>query len=156
MSNAFRDLAKRREQTLPPPPSDRCHADNCPCVGSMSLEGGKFCCAAHAFSPSDRWPAITGKLRDNQWLIAFTDDIARIERERNAKVPDWRAYAAQFWTGIDDYCLPDAQEEFLPYQNRMRGELLYRCGLMKRPAPRLPKPATSRGNAAGFLGRTVA
>jgi hypothetical protein len=151
MSNAFRELAKQR----PPQEPDRnpvgCWASHCPCRGSVSLEGGKFLCSAHACVPSDKWPAVTEKLHQHSWLIELIDDIQRMDHERDAKLPDWRVYATKFWEGTDEHCIPDPKEDAIPYQNRLRGELLYRCGLAKRPSPRLPQIPKKRGNAASFL-----
>lgn len=146
---------KQRTSEAAKPPEDptKCYAQHCPCKASMSLEGGRFVCTAHAFAPSDQWPAITEKLNEFRWLIAFIDDIRLMDQTRLKNMPTWREFATHFWTGQDSYCIPHAEEEALPYQNRMRGELLYRCGQMKRPAPRLPQPVKVRGNAARYLGR---
>lgn len=134
----------------------RCYANGCPCRASMSLEGGKWMCGAHAFAAADAWPAITEKLCVNSWLVGFMNDLHRIDQTTGKDVPSWREYATKFWTGQDDYCIPHAKEDCLPYQNRMRGELLYRCGLAKRPAPRLAQEPKGRGNAAGLLARRAA
>lgn len=124
------------------PESDlRCHAHGCPCRGTISLEGGKFCCAGHALIPSDKWQAATRSLNDHRWLIEFTDEI----REMEFAHQDWRGFSVQFWTNQDEYCIPDPLENAVPYRNRMRGELLHRCGLGKRPAPRLPQPVKPAG-----------
>lgn len=129
----------------PPEFSNRCHASGCPCRGTISMEGGHFLCSAHAFIPADQWPRVTQKLREHEWLIAFIGDMQRMDRH----CEDWRGFAVQFWHNQDDYCKPDSRENAIPYQNRMRAELLYRCGLVKRPAVRLPQPLIKRfGNAA--------
>lgn len=148
-----------RKRMQPPPQPERdpsaCVALGCPCRGSVSLEGGGFTCTAHSSVPADRWPMVTERLRDHLWLIEFIDTIAQMDRVIDKNAPSWRDFAQQFWTGTDDYCLPDDREGFVPYSNRMRGELLYRCGLMKnRPAPRLPQvPIGLRfGNAGGLVG----
>lgn len=157
MSNAFRELAKQRQQPeMPQRNPALCYADHCPCMGSVSLEGGHFTCTAHACVPADQWPRVTESLHTHRWLIALIDDLADVERRREKDGPGWREYATKFWTGTDDHCLPDAKEEMLPYQNRMRGELLWRCKLGKRPAPRLPQVLKARGNAASFLNRGAA
>lgn len=150
MSNAFRELAKQRQQE-PERDLSRCFADGCPCRGSMSLEGGRWTCTAHAFAPSEGWPRITAKLRDHAWLLAFMDDIQRMDKATDLKA--WRAFATQFWAGQDDFCIPHEREEAGPYVYRMRGELLYRCGLSRRPVPRIPEPVKSRGNASRFAWR---
>jgi hypothetical protein len=155
MSNAFRELAKQRPAPELPADNGKCRAENCPCLGSMSLEGGRFVCVAHAFAKPDDWPELTHKLNHYSWLIAFIDDLPRVENKRKRGEPGWREYATQFWTGVDPECLPHAQEQMLPYQNRMRGELLYRCGQSKRPEARIPKPIKSRGNAAALLGKSA-
>lgn len=151
---SYGNIKKRTQEAAQPVETIRqgCYASNCPCRGSISQEGGHFLCSAHAFIPADRWPGVTEKLRNHDWLIAFIDDIQRMDRMSE----DWRRFAVQFWTNQDEACLPDVEEQAIPYQNRMRGELLYRCGLLKRPAVRLPQPITSRGNAADSLSRRAA
>ena len=153
MSNAFRELAKQRPQQEPEKNTGKCHADHCPCMGSVSFDGGRFCCSAHAFSVSDKWPAITEKLHEFRWLIAFTDDIQRMDQSQGKGAPIWRDYAAKFWGGVDEHCMPHPKEDCLPYQIRMRKELLYRLGQIKRPEPRIPEPVKSRGNAGRLLHR---
>lgn len=133
---------KITEQAKPEPQVNLgCYATGCPCRATMSVEGGRWCCLAHATQHSDRWPAITQKLREHVWLIEFIDEIKTMHR----RLEDWRGFAVQFWDGEDKACKPDPKEEFAPYENRMRGELLHRCGLMKRPALRLPKPVKPGG-----------
>lgn len=156
MSNAFRQLASQRPPSEPERQSTNCHANHCPCRGTVSFDGGRFCCGAHAFAKQDDWPRITEKLHELKWLVAFTDDIQRIDQNPGKDTPDWREYATNFWSGQDDYCIPDPKEDCLPYQNRMRGELLYRLGQTKRPAPRIPEPVKSRGNAGALVGRRAA
>lgn len=156
MSNAFRELAKQRPPSEPTHNPTGCWASNCPCRGSISLEGGHFVCSAHSAVPSDKWPRLTEKLREHDWLIAFTDDIARMDRAPEKDAPSWREFAMKFWEGQDDYCQPNPKEGALPYQLRMRSELLYRCGLSKRPAPRLPQIPKVRGNAAAFIQKEAA
>jgi hypothetical protein len=113
-------------------------------------------CAAHAFAPSDKWPRVTEKLHEHSWLIAFMDDIQRIDTLRDSKAPNWREYATSFWTGQDDYCLPHEKEEAAMYLLRMRAELQYRCGLGRRPVVRIPEPVKSRGNVDKFAWRKAA
>lgn len=154
--SVFRELAKQRQAEEPAEDTTRCHAEHCPCRATVNLSGGRWTCGAHAFAKVETWPLITERLREHAWLIGFIDDVQRIEQERNSKALDWRAYATKFWTGIDEHCLPDPKEDCIPYQNRMRGELLYRIGQTKRPAPRLPQPPKMRGNVGELLGRKAA
>jgi hypothetical protein len=130
----------------------RCAANGCPCRGSVSFDGGRWACTAHAFSFPDHWPRITEKLREHDWLVAFMDDVAGMDRAGG----DWRAFAAQFWANQDQHCMPDKVESAATYGYRMRGELLYRCGLGKRPPVKHPKPVKVRGNAASFVKREAA
>lgn len=144
---SYGDLKKRTAQVHEPEFQAGCHAHGCPCRGTLSVEGGKWVCAAHAFIPADRWQDATRKLREHDWLIAFTDDVQRMDQTHQ----DWRAYATQFWVNQDEFCIPDAKENAGPYGFRMRGELLFRCGLGKRPSPRIPKEIKRRGNAAAYM-----
>lgn len=133
-----------------------CWASHCPCRGSVSLEGGHFTCSAHAAVPADQWPRVTEKLRDHDWLIAFTDDLARMDRAPEKDSPSWRDFATQFWQDQAPHCVPHPQEGALPYQLRMRDELMHRCGLAKnRPVPRLPQVPKVKGNAARYAGSAV-
>jgi hypothetical protein len=150
--SGYGSLRKRMQQTQQEPERDpgACVALGCPCKGSVSMEGGGFTCTAHGAIPSDRWPMVSERLREHRWLIEFIDEMRKMDAEHG----DWRGFAVQFWTE-DQYAAPVAGENAIPYQLRMRGELMHRCGLLKnRPAPRLPKaPAVGRfGNAGGLLG----
>jgi hypothetical protein len=142
--SAFRELAKQRKQHEPEQTGPQmCQANHCPCIATVQIEGGRWCCSSHAFAVSDKWPAITEGLRNHDWLLGFIADIQRMDR----KTEDWRAFAEQFWDGQDDYCKPVAGEmvngkrtkceHVIPYFNRMKRELDYRLGLCKRPAPRI-------------------
>lgn len=155
---SYATIKRRTEQAAAPAENvSGCHASNCPRRGTISLGGDKFFCDAHAFSEADRWPRITESLRDHDWLIAFHDDLQRMVRACDPK-QEWRSYAVQFWHDQEDGELlkPDPKEEAVPYMNRMRGELTYRCGLNKRPAIRLPQEIKGRGNMGSLLGRKAA
>lgn len=119
-------------------PTGGCYASNCPCRGTISL-GGHFLCGAHAFADALQWPRITESLRTHDWLIGLHDDLQKMDRQHQ----DWRGYAVQFWANQDDgeVLQPHPKEGVVPYLNRMRGELLHRCGLSTRPALRLPAEA---------------
>ncbi len=141
MSNAFRALAKQRE-AVPEVNPAQCVAFGCRCRATTSVEGGKWACGAHAHVPSDRWDGVSHKVSDHKLLIEFIDEMRDMERARQ----DWRGFAQQFWANSDEYCMPVERENAVPYQNRMRGELLHRVGLIaKRPAPRLPQVVKTRG-----------
>lgn len=131
----------QQQQAEPAPDLSRCTANGCPGRATLSVEGGRWCCAAHAFAISDQWPVITERLLQNVWLIEFIDEIKRMRRNFG----DWRGFAERFWEGQDESCAPDPKEEFQPYENRMRGELLFRAGVAKRPHVRLPKPVKAGG-----------
>lgn len=157
--SGYGSLRKRNNEPQQPERDPAaCWASNCPCKGSISLEGGHFVCTAHSAVPADQWPRVTEKLREHDWLIALIDDIARFDRNPRKDAPTWRDFATQFWQGTDDYCIPHPKENAGPYGNRLRGELLHRCGVLKtRPAPRLPaEPVARFGNAGGLLGRRAA
>jgi hypothetical protein len=146
---SYGNIKQRTHDAAQPPQRSPllCYADNCPCNGSTSSDGSRFLCSAHSCVPSEDWREVTEKLRNHGWLIAFTDDLLKVEKARKKNGPGWREYATEFWTGTDPACLPHERENMLPYQNRMRGELLYRCGLSKRPAVRLPQESKDRGPA---------
>lgn len=156
--SGYGNLRQRTHDASTPPPRDEsmCYANGCPCKASLSVSGGRFMCSAHAFANADDWPGITEKLMGLRWLMAFTDDVQRIEQVRLKDMPDWRAYATQFWKAQDEFCVPHPKEECMPYLIRMRAELLYRLGQRKRPAPRIPEPVKSRGNAGRLLQRRAA
>lgn len=130
-----------------------CHASNCPCRGTISFDGGRWMCYAHAFATPQDWPRITERLHEFGWLIQFTDDIKRMNESTINGQRDWREFAEKFWGGQDEQCMPHASEEATKYINRMKGELLWRCGLSKRPAVRIPEPPKKR---FGNVGRLVA
>jgi hypothetical protein len=117
----------------------KCAALSCPCRASVKLESMGWACSTHAWAHAHLWPATTDALLTHRWLIDFIDQIGRIERMRDPKQPDWRSHATAFWKGVDDFCLPHEHEGFMSYQNRMRSELAYRCGVLGRPHPRLPR-----------------
>ena len=146
---SYASLRERTKAAAAMPEADQgpqmCMANNCPCRASLSIEGGKWLCTSHAFAPADKWPQISEGLRSHDWLIAFLCDIQRMDQANQ----DWRSFAEQFWDGQDDYCKPVAgemkdgrrirAEHAIPYFNRMKGELDYRLGLVKRPVPRIPE-----------------
>lgn len=145
--SGFRSVVRRDAAEPQQQDQTRCEAYGCPCRGSVAVGGSRFTCHAHAFAEAGMWQDITAGLNRHRWLIEFIDEV----RDMHARFKDWRAFATRFWTGQDDLCIPDALEDFIPYQNRMRGELLWRVGaLPKRPAPRLPKPAVASGHFASY------
>jgi hypothetical protein len=150
--SGYGSLRKRTHEAAHGDPAEetRCAASGCPCRGVVSLEGSRFLCTAHASIPADRWPMISERLRDHLWLIEFIGEMQKMDRQHG----NWRDFARQFWQGTDDFCIPAKGENEVPYQNRMRGELLHRCGLTaKRPEPRLPQERAGKfGNAGGLLG----
>lgn len=136
---------RTQEAAQPAPPPDLgCYATGCPCRGTVSVEGGKFMCSAHAHINAEEWPRVTEKLRDHDWLIGLLGDMRTMDR----RFEDWRGFAMQFWSGEDARCQPDPGEDCFAYQNRMRKELLFRCGVAAKPQIRLPQKPTTRGNAA--------
>ena len=111
-----------------------CSAYGCQCIASISLEGSRWTCRYHAFVPQDQWQEVTHKLRDNEWLAAFIDDMQLMDRRHQ----DWRLFATEFWKESDPYCVPDPNESASVYQNRTRAELAHRVGaLSKRPRKHL-------------------
>lgn len=140
MTNAFRELAKQKPAFEEKDPK-QCVANDCPCRASMNFGSG-WTCSAHGIVPADRWPTVTRGLRDYLWLSEFIDTM----RTMDARCEDWRGFAIQFWTNTDEWCKPVEGENAVPYQNRMRGEMLYRSGAAAcRPQIRLPKPRQARG-----------
>lgn len=123
----------------------KCAAYGCKCRATVRVEGGTWCCGAHAFAMPDDWQRITNELQAHDWLIGLIDDLRKMARTHQ----DWRGFAAQFWHGTDDFCKPDTREADVVYQNRMRGELLHRCGLSaRRPEPRIPQLVRPSGQFA--------
>lgn len=148
MNNAFREITKQKPKFEEQDPK-QCAAHDCPCRASVNAGGG-WTCSAHAYVPADRWPSVTRGLRDNSWLSEFIDEMRKMDYLHQ----DWRGFAMQFWENSDKSCQPDPREGAMPYQNRMRGELIFRAGGMsKRPQVRLPKPsAPARGYFAERAG----
>ena len=144
---SYGNVRQRMVEAPQPQNTNKCEAYGCPCRGSISVEGSKFLCAGHAFIPADRWQAASTLFNDHIWLIEFVDEMKLMDGRHQ----DWRGFATQFWAKDDDAQLmqPDPKENAVPYQNRMRGELLYRAGLMKRPAIRLPRPVQPGGRFVG-------
>lgn len=143
MSNPFRDIAKQKPAVFEKDLT-RCEAYDCPCRASVNLGSG-WVCSAHSGVPVDRWAELTRGLQNNKWLIDFIDEMRKMDSTHQ----DWRGFAEKFWNGADDFCKPHDQEEAVPYQNRMRFELIFRAGgTPKRPPPHLPKPVQARGHFA--------
>lgn len=123
----------------------KCPANGCKLRATVRLEGGAFCCSAHAWLEPEDWSRATSRLGENDWLSGFIDEMQRMDQRST----DWRGFAMQFWENSDKFCQPDKQENAIPYQNRMRGELLYRCGLIpNRPQVRLPQAVKPGGRFA--------
>lgn len=123
----------------------RCPAYGCKLRATVSVGGSGFCCGVHAFAEPEDWQLITRRLSENDWLVEFIDELQAMEHKHQ----NWRDFAMQFWVNSDAFCQPHPQEPAILYQNRMRGELLFRCGqLAKRPQVRLPKNVVPRGQFA--------
>jgi hypothetical protein len=123
----------------------RCKAYGCKLRATVSTDGHGFCCGVHAFAVSDQWPDITRRLSENDWLVGLIDEVQRMDQ----RCQDWRGFANQFWENSDTACQPHPLENAIPYQNRMRGELLHRVGqLARRPQVRLPKNVQAAGQFA--------
>jgi hypothetical protein len=127
-------------QPVEPEGRQSCAATDCPCIATVQVEGGRWCCSQHAFAMPDEWRRLTQALIDHEWLIAFIDaTVLRIRRHQ-----DWRGAAVAFWAGVDDACCPVAAgedgyrhpEEGAAYVLRMRRELAARVEGTRRPVRR--------------------
>jgi hypothetical protein len=135
-------MAKQKPSQVEEKDPAQCEAHGCPCRASVSVEGGRFTCHAHSAVPVDRWQSVTHALRENSWLAEFIDEVRTMESRHQ----NWRAFAMQFWANADLECQPQPGEGSVSYQNRMRGELMFRAGaLSKRPQPRLIQPVKPGG-----------
>lgn len=152
MSN-FAEIRQRTHEAAQPIADDfGCHADGCPCRGTIRVEGLRWTCSWHAFAKPSMWPQVTQKLREHDWLLNFISEVSRLDRVR-PKGNGWREYATKFWEGVDDHCIPHEKEDCGPYLNRMRAEIAHRCGITSKcPDPRIPSPPITRWNAAKYLG----
>lgn len=120
----------------------RCPAYGCKLRASVLTEGHGFCCSVHAFAQMDEWQDLTRRLSENEWLSSFIDEMQKMDQ----KCLNWRGFAMQFWENSDKSCQPDPIENAIPYQNRMRGELLHRVGqLSKKPHVRLARHVRPSG-----------
>lgn len=142
-------LAEQREQAPEFDPR-RCVAHGCPCRASCSRDGVSFTCSAHDSAKADEWPRVTEALIEHKWLIELIDEIKSMGDKR----ADWRGFATQFWSE-DEVCRPHARESVEAYVLRMRSELLHRCGLMKRPAVRLPREVKPGGIGRRLFGASA-
>jgi hypothetical protein len=132
MKSDFRKTVTQKS-TVPEKDLSRCAAYGCPCRASITLGGDQWLCAAHSLVVSDQWQRVTSKLRDNDWLIGFIGEIQKMDRNQD----NWREFATQFWVNSDTFCTPVDGEAATLYQNRMRGELMFRVGaVVKRPVPK--------------------
>jgi hypothetical protein len=123
----------------------RCPAYGCRLRATVSVGGQGFCCPVHAFAAPDEWPTLTRRLNDHEWLTTFIDDLQLMDQ----KSQDWRGFAMRFWEKADLTCQPQPSERAVPYQNRMRGELLHRVGqLSKKPQAKEVKQARPSGRFA--------
>ena len=123
----------------------KCPAHGCKLRATVRLEGGSFCCNAHAWADPELWSLTTSRLNEHDWLSGFIDEMQKMDRKNQ----NWRSFAVQFWENSDKFCQPEKGENAIPYQNRMRGELLFRCGLLpKRPQVRLPQAVKPSGRFA--------
>lgn len=120
----------------------RCPAYGCKSRASVRTEGRGFCCSVHAFAEQDVWQDLTRRLSENDWLLGFIDEMQKMDRESK----NWRGFALRFWENSDKTCQPDPHENAIPYQNRMRAELLYRVGqLSTKPIVRIAKHVRPSG-----------
>lgn len=115
---------------------NKCEAYGCNVRASVKPDGHGWCCFAHAMATTEQWQQITRDMNDHAWLTTFITDIGKMDK----KFEDWRGFATQFWTGIDDACLPASFESAGVYQYRMTLECLHRVGqYAKKPQARPPK-----------------
>ena len=136
MMNDYRTKFRSNQGQAPEAenPSTQCAAHGCSCRATVKISGG-WTCFAHAHAEPEDWGQITMMLREHSWLGEFIDEIKRMDQ----KSQDWRGFAMQFWENTDTFCQPDPRENAVPYENRMRSELLFRIGqISKRPQPRIP------------------
>lgn len=136
---AYNSIRKPKEEEFQQDDT-KCQAYGCPCRASMRLSSG-WTCFAHAYASPEDFQRVTTLLRENSWLGNFIDEIILMDKAGT----DWRGFSNQFWEN-DPHCKPHALENVNPYENRMRSELLFRCGqVSKRPEPRLPKEVKPGG-----------
>ncbi len=140
----------RSKKAAPAPQDDgpqitRCAATGCPCRATISLEGGRWHCATHAFAMPSDWPLLTERLRDNNWLLTFIDMLLV---DPNKKPEDWFGIATAFWAA-DPFGAPREFETRRGYEYRMREELRWRLAGEKGPRPEPKDKRTQRAKASG-------
>lgn len=133
--------------------SMRCHALGCPLVGSMSIANGPFLCSHHgAVEDVKRWPLMTHEIVENEWRWKLLADLQKLHNE--GRTGDARTMAAEFWEGVDAHMVPtpDEQAYFDAYIERLRADIGWRVGAVKRQPEPWKRPAgKSGGNLAEQL-----
>lgn len=125
----------------------RCHADNCPCRGTVSLGGGPFLCAYHGWADGRDWARITAALHQHAWFLEFIAEATRLHLYPDRKGRYWEARAREFWAEQPDMQpTPHECAHWPEYLQRLRHELGFRVGARKdRQEPKTPRERAPAG-----------
>lgn len=120
----------------------RCVANGCPCRATVVFDGMRRCSFHDGHEP-EKWPAITEKLREFDWLRGFWSTLAKPERWR-----DWKTVATGFFDEHYPELVPtEANRE--QYLYRLHQEIRYRVGA----TPRKPGPYITTAKQQGYVKR---
>lgn len=155
-------FVKRRTEVVKAPSFEqdprKCAATGCPFRGTAEWGGSRYMCLCHQGKEPDTWPAITEKCHEFSWLGDFIADVMK-QSGTWTRGRHWSEFAVEFWSGIDDHCIPNDWERLRApdYVIRMMDELRWRCGLTKlRPKPReMPHYSKVKGNVVQLSGITA-
>lgn len=116
-----------------------CAARGCPLRPVADTSTGTGQCTVHAGAEFHDWPRLTDGARANEGLGQLIGEIQRLAGQSGPRSRSWQELAVAYWTPVDQFCLPSADEltNVNGYLYRMFGELNWRAGRSKnRPRPR--------------------
>jgi hypothetical protein len=129
---------KARQAPEDQPDENRCSARGCPCRATTKFDN-MLRCSFHDGQEHERWPAITEKLIEFDWLRGFAATLSKTDRWR-----DWRTVATEFFAEhYPDLVPTETHRE--QYLYRLHQEIRHRVGVSNRkPGPYVPA-ATTQG-----------
>ena len=133
--------------------SNKCAANGCPLVGSISSNGGRYVCSFHHAAEGEKWPRVTESMLQNEKILMAISEVIRMGDMDWVK-GKWELMH-RYFDGEPHLQPTIAEREHRRwYEYRLNGWVMYLTGLAKnKPVAREPLVyKKTKSNLSALLG----